>query len=99
MHKWVPCGFALSISHVPIQDLPSATAIGPEAKCYQQHYFLSRFLLTLALAFVQLDGVRLGLQAQPNAIELYHRRHLADRVTVRELSQRLDLINALVDGA
>src|SRR5207247_2497774 len=45
MHKRVPCGWTLSISHLPIHNLPSATAIRPEAKCDQQHPFLSRFLL------------------------------------------------------
>ena len=55
--------------------------------------------LPLALAFVHLDGFRLGLQAQPNAIELHHGRNITDRLTVCELSQRLNLIDALVDGA
>src|SRR5216684_7511099 len=93
----LPRRFALPIGHLPIQNLPLATAIRPEPQRDQQHDLFPLALLALASALVQRDGVRLGLLAQPNAIELHHGRHIDDRFTVGELSQRLYLIDALVD--
>jgi hypothetical protein len=84
---------------LPIQDLPFATAIRPQPQRDQHHHLLSRALLALPPAFVQLDGLRLGLLAQPNAIELHYGRNITDRLTACLLKQRLYLIDALVDGA
>src|SRR5438270_11423976 len=99
MHKWLPRGFALPISDLPIQDLPFATAIGPQSQRDEHHHLLSLALLALALTFVHFDGFRLCLQAQPNAIELHHSWNITNRLTPCELSQQLNLIDALVDGA
>ena len=49
--------------------------------------------MTLALTFVRLDGLRLCLQSQPNAIALHHGRNFTHRLTMGELSQRLDPID------
>src|SRR5947209_9287975 len=95
----LPSRFALCIGHLPIQDLPFATAIGPQPKGHQQHHLLSRSLLALALAFIQLDGVRRGLHPQPNAIELDDSGDLADWFTAPLLQERLDLIDALIERA
>jgi hypothetical protein len=73
-----------------------ATAIRPQPQRDQHHRLLS---LALPLAFVQLDGLRLGVLAQPNAIELHHGRHIDDRFTARLPKQRLYLIDTVVDGA
>src|SRR6202162_2741207 len=99
MHKRFPCGFALPISHLPIQDLPSATAIGPQPQRDEHHHLLSLALVAFAPALVQLDGLRLGLLAQPNTIELHHGWHIDDRFTPCLPKQWLYLIDALVDGA
>src|SRR2546421_12915512 len=66
----LPGRFALPIGALPIQDLPSATAICPQPQRDEHHHLLSLALLALALAFVHLDGLCLGLLAHPNAIEL-----------------------------
>src|SRR5438132_6669709 len=72
MHKGLPCRLAFPIGHLPIQDLPLATAIGPEPQGDEQHHFLAGALMPLAPSFVPLDRLCLCLQAQPNAIELHH---------------------------
>jgi hypothetical protein len=74
---------------LPIQDLPLATAICPQSQRDEHHHLLSLALFALTPAFVQLDGVRLGLHAQPNAIELHHGRHIGDRFTARLPQERL----------
>src|SRR2546421_4257932 len=68
----IPCRFAFSISDLPIQNLPLATAIGPEAKRDEKHHFLATALMALAPPFVQLDGLALRLLTEPNAVELHH---------------------------
>src|SRR5260370_22032392 len=99
MHKRLPRRFALPIGDLPIQDLPLATAIRPQPQRDQHYHLLSLALLALTLAFVQLDGLRLGLLAQPNAIELHHGRPIDDRVTARLPKPRLYLIDAVLDAA
>ena len=91
--------FAFTVGHLPVQDLAFAAAIGPEAKGDQQHHLLACSLMTLALTFVQLDGVRLALHAQPNAIELDASRDIGDGFAVRLPKERFDLIDAFVDRA
>src|SRR5260370_25704729 len=92
MHKRFPRRFALPVSHLPIQDLPFTTAIRPEPERDEQHHLPARSLLSRALAFFQLNGVRLGLDVQPTAIELHHPEHFTNRFTPCELSQRLHLL-------
>jgi hypothetical protein len=99
MHQPFPSGLALSISHLPVQNLPFAAAIAPQAERDEDDDFLASALMALATAFVHLDDLRLRLQAQPNAIELHHGRNIGDGVTMRLLKQGLNLIDPLVDGA
>src|SRR5947209_7191779 len=68
-------------------SLPFATAIGLQSQRDEHHHLLSLALLALAVAFVHLDGFRLGFEAQPNAIEL----HSGGNIT-----ERLNLIDAAV---
>jgi hypothetical protein len=84
---------------LPIQDLPLATAIRPQPQRDEHHDLFPLALLAFAPALVQLDGLHLCLLAQPNTIELHHGRHIDDRFTAGLLKERLNLIDALVDGA
>src|SRR6266705_841914 len=95
MDQPFPSDLALSISHLPVQNLPFAAAIAPQAEGDEDDDFLASPLMPLATAFVHLDGVCLRLQAQPNAIELHHGRHIGDEVTMGLLKQRLNLIDPL----
>jgi hypothetical protein len=99
-HPWggmAPCRFPLIVSHLPVQDLPFATAISPEPKGDQKHGLLAGALMPLALAFVQLDGLGLALHAQPNAVELHYGRYLGDGFTACLLKEGFDLIDAFVN--
>ena len=55
--------------------------------------------MALAPTFVQFDGLRLGQLTQPNAVELDDGRDISDGVTVGELLQRFELIDAFIDRA
>src|SRR5258708_11228811 len=94
-----PRCFAVTGSHLPIQDFSFAATIGPEPERHEQHRLLAGSLMTLALACVQLDGVRLSLHAQPNATELHDGRHLGEGFMPCLPKQRFDLIDALIDRA
>ena len=83
MDKRVPCCFVFPIGHLPVQDLPFATAIRPEPQRDEQHHFLAAALMTLAPSFVHLARVHLGLHTEPNAVELDHGRDIGDRFSAR----------------
>jgi hypothetical protein len=93
----VPTRFVFPIRYFPVQDFPLATAVTPEAEGDQQHHLLAPSLMTLALAFVQLDRLRLGLHPQPNAIELHHRGHIGDGIAVGLVQYGLNLIDPLIE--
>ncbi len=94
----LPRRFALVVSHLPVQDLAFATAISPQAQRHQQHYFLAVAFLALAAPLVHLEGVRLRLHPQPDAIKLHPSRHLRNALVASLLQQGFDLIDALIDG-
>ena len=54
-----PSGFVFPIGHLRVQDFPFAITAEPEG--YQQHDLLAPSLMPFALAFVDLDGLRLDL--------------------------------------
>ena len=55
--------------------------------------------MALASPFIGLDRLVLRLNGQPDAIELHHRWHIRDRFLVSLFSERLDLIDALIEAA
>jgi hypothetical protein len=61
------------------------------------HLLFALALLPLALPFIVLEGLRLGLQAEPNAIEPHQGRDLREGGTMRLLKQGCDLIDPVVD--
>src|SRR5260370_16193489 len=74
-----PRCFPFTVRHLPVHYLAFAEACGPETECDEDDDFLTRARFAFTLAFVQFDGVRLGLHAQPNPIELHYGGDNGDR--------------------
>src|SRR2546425_7850090 len=74
----LPIGLAFGPSHFPIQDGSFATAIRPQPQGHQQHYLLACSKLSLSASAIPLRLSGRLLIAQPNAIELHHRRYFRD---------------------
>ncbi len=94
-----PRSLLLLLSYLPIEDVPFATPIGPQAQGNQHHDAFATLPVTLALAAILVDALLLRLHAEPDAIELDDRRDLADRLTMDLSQPGFELIDPLIDGA
>ncbi len=97
LHQSFPGSLVLLLGYLPIQDVPFAAPICPQAQGDQHHHALAPFLVPLAALLV--DGGLLRLHAQPDAIELHHRWPSADRFVMNLGQPDFELIDALIDGA
>jgi hypothetical protein len=95
LHQSFTYGLLFLVGYLPIENLSFAAAIGPQAKGNQHHDAFA----ALALAAILVDALLLGLHAQPDAIELHHRRYLLDRPAMHLSQLSFQLIDPLIDGA
>jgi len=98
LHQSFPGSLVFLLGYFPIQDVPSAAPICPQAQGDQHHHAFAPGAVTLALAAILVETVLLGLHAEPDAIELHHGRHLADGFAMHVREPRFQLIDALIDG-
>ncbi|MGZ3629100.1 MAG: hypothetical protein ACXVDN_15740 [Ktedonobacteraceae bacterium] len=78
--------------------MPFAAPIDPQAQRDQDDHAVPTCVVTLALAAILVETVLLGLHAEPNAIEVYDRRHLGDRFAMHVRESGFELIDALIES-
>src|SRR5207249_4472010 len=99
IEQFFPLRVPFALGDLPIENRASATAIIPEPQGYQDRHPLAFALFAPALAAIGLWLFALGLDGQPDAIQLYHCRHRRDRFLTSLEHERLDAIDALIEGA